>query len=339
MSGSHLTQQETSLDFELRPDVSIDKCILADDSHNERRWTRNGLAQLPPEVIHFVCRHLCLCWYCEPRPCPFIELTDGTDVVKFRDALDCLSKTCRFLCAVAQPYLFHDIERPSMDSPTDLKKFKHRNGLITTRIYRALFPRLLHIASQVLRITVNSILDDLLLLRCLTGLRSLCVPAFSAGGTGLGSSLSFPCLHELYYGPISTFPIYRDPSKRPKVGIEHAGSDLRAVLTAAPNLSYLSCQRLWHDVSLSPLILVKLPACQITTLELDHCWLSCGTLISFMVNFPLLKNFQIWETMDPREAGVERFPMNGPERIADATNGEILPFKHMIGQCMNNLTY
>lgn len=335
MSRSHLTQPETSLDLGLRSDVNIDKCSLADDSHNGQPWIRSGLARLPPELIHLVCRHLCLCWFCEPRRCPLIYLPYGTGVVKFRYALDRLSKTCRFLCAVAQPYLFHDIERPSTDS----RKFRRRNNQITTRLFRTFCSRLPHIANQVRRITLNSILDDLLLLRRLTGLRSLYVPAFSAGGTGLGSYLSFPCLHELHYGPKLTFPNYRIPSKWPKVGIEDTGSDLRAVLTAAPNLSHLSCQRLWHDVSLSPLILVKLPACQITTLELHHCWLSCGTLISFMANFPLLKNFQIWETMDPEETGVETFPMNGPERIADATNGEILPCKHMIGQCMNNLTY
>lgn len=324
MSGSHPTQEKTSLGLGLSPEVNIDKCSLADDSHNCRPWIRSGLAKLPPELIQLVCRQLCRCWYCTPRPCPLVYLPDG--FVAFRDALDSLSKTCRFICAVAQPYLFHDIEGPSPDYL--MEKFKRRNDRTNKRLLGTLCSKIPHIANHVRRITLNSITNDLFLLKRLTGVRSLRVSALSAGGIRLENNLSFPCLRELHYGPLLTYPTYQSfPGYR--AGIEDARLDLRAVLHAAPSLSHLSCYRLWHDVSLSPFILLKLPACHITTLDLNECWLPHGTLIRFIANFPRLKSFRLWRTMSlcladlSNETGVYTFPSNGPGRIVDAADGEL----------------
>lgn len=340
MSGSHLTQEGTSLELGLRPKVSVDKYRLADKSHGERPWIRTGLAKLPPELIHLVCGQLCRCWYCEPKPYPLIYLRDG--FVAFRNDLDSLSKTCRFLCAVAQPYLFHDIESPSPDYL--MRTFKGRNDRTNRRLLKTLESKVPHLANHVRRITVNSINTELSLLRRLTGLWSLRVPAFEPGGRGLESYLSFPCLRVLHYGPLLTFPTYQS-FRGYRARIKDAGRDLRAVLTAAPSLSHLSCHRLWHNVFVSPFIPLKLPACQITTLELHECWLSRDTFIRFMANFPRLKTFRLWRTMClcladlSNESEVYTFPPDGPGRIADAADGEFplsngLRMCNVIGRCI-----
>jgi len=302
MSEVHLTQGVTSSDLVLRPKINIDKS--RSDPHHGRPWIRTGLARLPPELIHLVCRRLCLCWYCQPRLDPLDESSHG--LVQFRNALDSLSKTCNFLCAVAQPYLFHTFRGASQDL------------VERSRDCYTLFIEFPHLASQVRRMTFNSMPAALFFLRRLTGLWTLRITATGEGGIGPESYLSLQCLLEFRYGPLL--------DSKSKVSIENASKDMRAILTAAPSLSHLRCHRLFESYSLSPFVLPELPACHITTLELHQCWLPHGTLIRFIANFPRLKFFRLEKTMPSHLASQSRryhaYPSDGPQRLADGTDGE-----------------
>jgi hypothetical protein len=352
MPESHLSEDGTSSDLALIPKANntADSQRGSGRDSDDRPWIRTGLATLPPELIHGICSRLCRCCHSDPAPYTLTEhhnlVGNLSGLARDRMALHALSTTCRFLYAISQPYLFHSPSRIPLNL---LKRFDPRNtyqdgtsdwfpganaqnfvkaflGRRMTRTSQELFDHLVkrpHIINQVRRLDLNSVADNLLFLRRLTGLSELRLIAqqTGAGGIGLENYLSFPCLRELHYVPVH--------HTRSVVRLEDARKDLRAILAAAPNLSTLRCSRLWHDVSLSPFVLLKLPACNITSLELRECWLPHGTFKRFLANFTRLKNFKIGRTRYPnllKSAGISglepRLPKDGPGRIADAIDGE-----------------
>lgn len=260
---------------------------------------RTGFAALPVELLHLICRQLCLCSYCDPDP-------EGLDIphspVIFRNDLDSLSRTCRTLRQVAQPYIFH--------------AFGYYDSHFALRLYFKFTIQLAHIADQVRRVTLNSIWGDLVLLSHLTGLHILRVLAFSPGTIGFTSHMSFPSLKEFCYGPCLV--------KSSVVELQDARKDLRAVLGAAERLSRLTCHRLFHDINMTPFIFLRLPSCKISILELHQCWLPHGTFRRFVANFPCLKKFRFRSTARLRyETGEHRrLPEDGPGRLADALDGK-----------------
>lgn len=326
MSESHLTQGGgLSFDLVTRPKVTTEMSRHPSEGHPGRLWIRGGLARLPPELIDAICKHLCGCWHCGPKGLWAEHVRTN---VQHREALNSLSRTCRFLCSVAQPYLFHALEIPSRYKFCE-GKGDYDKDLRGIDRFRNLLVELPHIVSQIRRITLNSITDDLLILRRLTGLGTLRLLRASNYGDGLQTHLSFPCVRNLFYGPqvqssYSTFKGY-------KVGLEDAKKDLQAILGAAPRLSCLECYRLWHDVPSSPTIPLKFPATNVTSLGLTHCWLPHETFKLFMASFPRLKTFRLWGTLPPvhiypsEDRATFLMPAQGPERIADAVDGEFLP--------------
>lgn len=303
-STPHLPNHEHSLDSILRSYVTSHYSRRVANDHHGQDEARTGLARLPAEVLHLICAQLCLCSSCGPKRDPFDDTPLRT--VQFKDDLDSLSRTCKFIRKVAQPYVFH--------------VFGSWTRLFTLRLTLKLYFRTPHVAGQVRRITLNSIWGELGLLSILTGLHTLRVFAIKAGGIGAESYLSFPCLAEVCYGPnLDTTSI---------VSMEDAGTDLRAIFNAAKEkLSYLRCHRLCHNLSISPLIPWKLSADHITTLDLHQCWLPHETFKRFITDFPSLKSFRFKTTLRlrSRSGEYEQFSEDGPERLADATDGESPP--------------
>lgn len=271
-------------------------------NHYHSQEIRTGLAVLPVEMLQLICRLLCLCSHCEP---PDIDPLDMAPLVpvQFKADLDSLTRTCQFIREVAQPYIFHvlgtwdkhPIHRPALKICVDLP----------------------HVAKQVRAITLNSIWGDKVSLSRMTGLRRLRVNTIIAGRIGLESQLSFPCLRELCYGlSLETNAV---------VDMEDARTDLRAILSASEKMSHLRCQRLCHDIVSSPFILLRLPACKITTLELHKCCLPHGTFKRFLANFPCLEAFKFMHSMPSSSTdfwGSSIFEAHGPGRLADAADGE-----------------
>lgn len=308
MSRPHSPEDRNSPDLTLSNQTNTDNSLRTSDVDHDQDRIRTGLAAAPAEVIHLVCRLLCLCSYCEPNPNP-LELSP-LNPVRFRDDLDAFSKTCKFVRDVAQPYLFH------VFGPNDRER--------TRRLSLKLSVEIPHVADQIRRIALDSLFGELSLLNRLTGLQTLRVIARNAGKTGLERQLSFPCLKELCYGPgLDTVSV---------VHMEDARKDLRAILSAAENLSHLRCHNLRHKSSTTPFIFLWLPACKITTLRLHQCWLPHETFKRFMANFVRLENFKLQSTMRlrSRSGGYVGYPSDGPERLADATDGEYLSARKIL---------
>lgn len=301
---SRYQSHRKSLDSKLRVQGTFHSSHRVANHHHSEDTIRTGLATLPAEVLHLVCRLLCLCSYCEP---PKLDPLDESPLipVQFKADLDSLARTCQFIRNVAQPYIFHVLG--AWD-----KQFVHRPAL-------KISVDLPHVANQVRAITLNSIWGEKFSLSRMTGLKSLRVSAVIAGGMGLESQLSFPCFQKLCYGPsLETDSV---------VGMEDARKDLRAILSASEKMSHLRCQRLRHDITSSPFILLRLPACRITTLELHKCWLPHGTFRRFMANFPCLETFKFMYSMfsthrDLQLQVMPTFEEDGPGRVADAVDGE-----------------
>lgn len=310
MSRPNLSEDRDSLDLVPGIQVTIVSSRRTDNVDHGRYGIRTGLAAAPAELIHIVCRLLCLCSYCEPEPNPSPFDLTPLNPVRFRDDLDSLSKTCKFVRDVAQPYLFH------VFGPND----RNSTPRLAAKLSAVELP---HVANQVRRITLNSVCGELSLLNRLTGLQTLRVMTTRAGGIGLESQLSFPCLKEFFYGGSDLI-----------TPMENARKDLRAILSAAENLTHLRCQALWHSSETTPFILLRLPACNITTLELYACWLPHEICKRFLANFVRLENFKLDLTMWLcSDTGLRvPYPEDGPERVADATDGESLPAR--ISQCV-----
>lgn len=269
--------------------------------HHGQGQVRTGLARLPVEVLRLICEQLCLCSSCGPER---VALDDSPlRTVQFKDDLDSLSKTCKFMRKVAQPYIFHI--------------FGSWDSQFTLRLALKLAVEVPHVAKHVRRITLNSIWGDISLLHLLTGLHTLRVFATKAGGIGLESGVSFQCLQDLCYGPKLVTDFI--------VPIADAVLDLEWILSAAKELSSLRCHRLCHSLSLSPFIPLTLSPCHITTLDLHQCWLPHKTFREFLTNFPSLQNFRFKDSLRLRSGGqYQSFPEDGPERLADAMDGEFL---------------
>lgn len=276
-------------------------------NHYHSQEIRTGLASLPVEMLQLICRLLCLCSHCE---LPDVDPLDMSPLipVQFKADLDSLTRTCQYMRDVAQPYIFHDLG-------TWDKHFNHRPAL-------KISVDLPHVAKQVRAITLNSIWGEKFSLSRMTRLTRLRVNTKLTGGIGLESQLSFPCLREFFYGPSLDTNF--------GVGMRDARTDLRAILSASEKMSHLRCQRLRHDIASSPLILLRLPACKITTLELHKCWLPHGTFRRFMTNFPCLEAFKFMYSMFSTWGDLRvtpTFEEDGPGRVADAADGESLPAK------------
>lgn len=326
MSESDLTQEGgPSSELVIRPRINTDISRHPSEAHPGRIWIREGLARLPPEVIGLICKHLCGCWFCGPRGQWAQHFRAH---VQYRDAINSLSRTCRFVCSVTQPYLFHVLDTAS---PYEYyhEERKYDNELITIVRFRNLAVELPHIVSQIRRITLNSITDDLLFLRRLTGLGTLRLLQASKFGVVLETHLSFPCARNFFFGPQIATPC--GTFRGQKLALGDANKDLQAILGAAPKLSCLECYRLWHDVSSSPAITRKLPASHITSLGFIQCWFPHETFKKFMASFPRLKAFRLWEIMPPahiyplEDGATILMPAHGPERVADAVDGELPP--------------
>lgn len=271
-------------------------------NHYHSQEIRTGLATLPVELLQIICRLLCLCSHCEPAEVDPLDMSPLVPV-QFKADLDSLTRTCQFIRGVAQPYIFHvvgtwdkhPIHRPALKISVELP----------------------HVAKEIRAITLNSIWGDKVSLSHMTGLRRLQVNTIKAGGIKLESQLSLPRLREVCYGP--------SLETKAVVDMENARADLRAILSASENMSHLRCHRLYHDIVSSPFILMRLPACKITTLELHKCCLPHGTFKGFMANFPCLEAFKFMYSMPSSSIdfwGNQVFEGDGPGRLADAADGE-----------------